>query len=146
MLNSIPEKLLRLTMEKFLPILAFFLFLAAFLVVVSLILSFITRYAWSAPFLVCDPYPATGQQPAEFVVTISGLTAPVITPAVETPQGKNAAAGFRPTRSVRLTTDHSEGPQRLGDVSRQQPFYLYRWASGVSYWYYLIGHRVRVPR
>lgn len=84
MLNSIPEKLLRLTMEKFLPILAFFLFLA----VVALILSFVVRYAWSAPFLVSDPYSAEGQQPAEFVVTISGLTAPVITPAVETPQGK----------------------------------------------------------
>lgn len=84
MLNNIPEKLLRLTMEKFLPILAFFLFLA----VVALILSFVVRYAWSAPFLVSDPYSAEGQQPAEFVVTISGLTAPVITPAVETPQGK----------------------------------------------------------
>ncbi len=84
MLNNIPEKLFRLTMEKFMPLLAFFLFLA----VVSLILSFVVRYAWSAPFLVSDPYSAEGQQPDEFVVTISGLPAPVITPAVETPQGK----------------------------------------------------------
>jgi len=40
MLNNIPEKLLRLTMEKFMPLLAFFLFLAA----VSLILSLVVRY------------------------------------------------------------------------------------------------------
>ena len=39
-LNNIPERLLRAMMEKFMPLLAFFLFLSA----VSLILSFVVRY------------------------------------------------------------------------------------------------------
>jgi hypothetical protein len=36
----------------------------------------------AAPFLTCDPYPSTGLQPSEFVVTVSGVTAPIVTPAV----------------------------------------------------------------
>ena len=40
MLNNIPEKLLRLTMEKLMPLLVFFLFMAA----VSLILNLVVRY------------------------------------------------------------------------------------------------------
>lgn len=39
----------------------------------------------AAPFLVCDPYPtddATKGVPTEFAVTISGIAAPIVTPAV----------------------------------------------------------------
>lgn len=42
----------------------------------------------AAPFLVCDPYPATGQQPVEFVVTVSGIANSIISPAVDAPGGK----------------------------------------------------------
>lgn len=44
--------------------------------------------AMASPFLVCDPYPSTAVQPTEFVVTISGITNPVITPAVDVTGGK----------------------------------------------------------
>lgn len=44
--------------------------------------------ALAAPFLVCDPYPATGQQPTEFVVTVSGIADPIVTPAVDVTGGK----------------------------------------------------------
>lgn len=44
--------------------------------------------ALAAPFLVCDPYPATGQQPTEFAVTISGIATPIISPAVDVAGGK----------------------------------------------------------
>ena len=38
--------------------------------------------AQAAPFLVCDPYPASSTQPTSFTVTISGVTNPIPTPAV----------------------------------------------------------------
>lgn len=47
-----------------------------------------TLDAWSAPFLVCDPYPADQAQPTEFVVIINGLPEPIITPALEVSGGK----------------------------------------------------------
>ena len=58
------------------------------LVALALALSALINSAFAAPFLVSDPYPSTEVQPTEFVVTISGVPAPVITPVVETPQGK----------------------------------------------------------
>lgn len=65
---------------------ALLLFLA--MVAVALALSALVNSAFAAPFLVCDPYPPEGQQPTEFVVTVSGLPAPIVTPAVDTPTGK----------------------------------------------------------
>lgn len=41
----------------------------------------------SAPFVVSDPYPSSGPQPTEFVITVSGQSAPVIVPATSTAQG-----------------------------------------------------------
>lgn len=32
----------------------------------------------AAPFVVSDPYPSSGPQPTEFVITVSGQSAPVI--------------------------------------------------------------------
>lgn len=45
-------------------------------------LLFLPAIALGSPFLVCDPYPSTVTQPTEFVVTISGVSAPIVTPAV----------------------------------------------------------------
>lgn len=47
--------------------------------------------AMAAPFLACDPYPtnvAAQAVPTEFIVTISGVANPIVTPAV--PAGTNA--------------------------------------------------------
>lgn len=56
------------------------------LVGVALLLS--SGVVGAAPFLVCDPYPSTAQQPTEFVVTVSGVATPVVTPAVDVTGGK----------------------------------------------------------
>ncbi len=40
----------------------------------------------AAPFLVCDPYPATDPQPSSFLVTV-GTAAPVEVPATKNPDG-----------------------------------------------------------
>lgn len=42
----------------------------------------------ASPFLISDPYPATSQQPTEFVVTISGIANPIVSPAVDVTGGK----------------------------------------------------------
>ena len=126
MLNNIPEKLLRLTMEKFLPILAFFLFLAA----VALILSFITRYAWSAPFLVCDPYPSTAVQPTEFVVTISGVPAPVVTPAVTVTGGKAMKLDLGPLNLTGTRTVTAKARNLWGMSADSSPFIFTAWPPG----------------
>ena len=36
---------------------------------------------------VSDPYPSSGPQPTEFVITASGQSAPIIVPATSTAQG-----------------------------------------------------------
>lgn len=41
----------------------------------------------AAPFVVSDPYPSSGPQPTEFVITVSGQSSPVIVPATSTAQG-----------------------------------------------------------
>lgn len=49
--------------------------------------------ATAAPFLACDPYPTNDPAravPTEFVVAISGVANPIVTPAV--PAGPNAVA------------------------------------------------------
>lgn len=40
----------------------------------------------AAPFLVCDPYPAAGPQPTEFLIAI-GTAAPITVPATKEPDG-----------------------------------------------------------
>ena len=42
---------------------------------------------YAAPFVVSDPYPTSGPQPTEFVISVSGQSAPVIVPATSTAQG-----------------------------------------------------------
>ncbi len=42
---------------------------------------------YASPFLVSDPYPASGPQPTEFVISVSGTQTPVVVPATATPQG-----------------------------------------------------------
>ncbi len=42
--------------------------------------------ALAAPFLTCDPYPATGPQPTEFVITV-GTAAPITVAATKEADG-----------------------------------------------------------
>lgn len=42
---------------------------------------------YAAPFVVSDPYPSSGPQPTEFVISVSGTQTPVVIPATATPQG-----------------------------------------------------------
>ena len=42
---------------------------------------------YAAPFVVSDPYPSSGQQPTEFVITVSGSATPAVIPATTTAQG-----------------------------------------------------------
>ena len=42
---------------------------------------------YAAPFVVSDPYPTSGPQPTEFVISVSGTQTPVVIPATTTPQG-----------------------------------------------------------
>ena len=42
---------------------------------------------YAAPFVVSDPYPSSGPQPTEFVISVSGTQTPVVVPATATPQG-----------------------------------------------------------
>lgn len=70
----------------------------------------------AAPFVISDPYPANGPQPTEFVITVSGQSAPVIVPATATAQGtilsRDVAgiAGWKRSRRKRAT--HGESPPR----------------------------------
>jgi len=42
--------------------------------------------ATAAPFLLCDPYPSSGPQPVEFLVTV-GTAPPVVVPATRQTDG-----------------------------------------------------------
>jgi len=56
-----------------------------------MVFSMLASPTMASPFLVADPYPTNvaGQAiPTEFVVTLSGIANPVVTPAV--PAGANA--------------------------------------------------------
>lgn len=57
--------------------------------IISALLFLASPTVLAGPFLVCDPYPLTAeQQPTEFVVTISGIANPIVTPFEVTPTGR----------------------------------------------------------
>lgn len=114
MLNKAAQMLL----EKLLPAIGFFFVLIGLVVLFAMMV----RYAWAAPFLVCDPYPATGQQPTEFVVTISGLPAPIITPAVETPKGKAMKLDLGPLNLSGSRTMTARARNLWGESEDSLPF------------------------
>lgn len=68
----------------------------------------------ASPFLICDPYPSTGQQPTDFSVTISGITNPVISPSVDVTGGKSLKLDLGPlnltgTRTVTVVARNQWG-------------------------------------
>lgn len=76
----------------------------------------------AAPFLVCDPYPATGQQPTEFVVTISGVANPVVSPAVEVTGGKALRLDLGPLNLSGAKTITAKARNAWGESADSAPF------------------------
>jgi uncharacterized RDD family membrane protein YckC len=75
----------------------------------------------AAPFLTCDPYPPTGAQPTEFVVTISGVAQPVITPAVAVTGGKAMMLDLGPLNLNGERTFTARARNAYGQSAESQP-------------------------
>lgn len=77
----------------------------------------------ASPFLVCDPYPATGQQPTEFVVTITGVTNPITSPAVDVTGGKALHLDLGPLNlSAGSHTATAKARNQWGESASSAPF------------------------
>jgi hypothetical protein len=76
----------------------------------------------AAPFLVCDPYPATVTQPTEFVVTVSGITAPIVTPAVDVTGGKAMRLDLGPLNLSGAKTVTAKARNAWGESAASSPF------------------------
>ena len=79
--------------------------------------------ALAAPFLTCDPYANTAPQPTEFVVNISGITAPIVTPAVDVTGGKAMKLDLGPLNLVgaKTVTAKARNPA-YGESANSAPF------------------------
>lgn len=78
--------------------------------------------ALGSPFLICDPYPATGTPPTEFVVTISGVSAPVVTPAVAVTGGVAMRLDLGPLNLSGSKTLTAKARNSWGESSASAPF------------------------
>lgn len=85
-------------------------------------LTALTPTAIAAPFLVCDPYPLTAVQPTEFVVTISGVTAPIITPAIDVAGGKAMKLDLGPLNLTGTRTVTAKAQNLWGESANSAPF------------------------
>ena len=79
--------------------------------------------AFASPFLTCDPYPNTGPQPTEFVVNISGIVVPIVTPAVDVTGGKGMKLDLGPLNLVgaKTVTAKARNPA-YGESALSAPF------------------------
>lgn len=78
--------------------------------------------ASAAPFLICDPYPSTAVQPTEFVVTISGLASPIVTPAVDVTGGKAMRLDLGPLNLSGAKTATAKARNAWGESAASSPF------------------------
>jgi len=78
--------------------------------------------ALGSPFLVCDPYPSTVTQPTEFVVTISGVTAPIVTPAVAVTGGVAMRLDLGPMNLSGNKTLTAKARNAWGESAASTPF------------------------
>lgn len=85
-------------------------------------LLFLPAIALSSPFLICDPYPATGTPPTEFVVTISGVSAPVVTPAVAVTGGVAMRLDLGPLNLSGSKTLTAKARNAWGESVSSAPF------------------------
>lgn len=78
--------------------------------------------AAAAPFLTCDPYPSTGQQPTEFVVTVSGIATPIVSPAVDVTGGKALRLDLGPLNLSGSKTVTAKARNAWGESAASAPF------------------------
>jgi hypothetical protein len=78
--------------------------------------------AAAAPFLTCDPYPPTGAQPTEFVVTITGVAQPIVTPAVVVTGGKTMRLDLGPLNLTGERTFTVRARNAYGQSAESEPF------------------------
>lgn len=100
------------------------LFIAG-LAALALALSALINSAFAAPFLICDPYPASAPAsavPTEFVVTISGVTAPITTPAVDVTGGKAMKLDLGPLSLSGTRTITAKAKNVWGESAASAPF------------------------
>lgn len=90
--------------------------------VVLCALSMLSLDVMAAPYLTCDPYPATGQQPTEFVVTISGIANPIVTPAVDVTGGKAMRLDLGPLNLTGAKTATAKARNQWGESAASSPF------------------------
>ncbi len=76
----------------------------------------------AAPFLMCDPYPTTGAYPTEFVVTISGIANPIVTPAVDVTGGKAMRLDLGPLGLSGAKTVTAKARNPWGESAASAPF------------------------
>lgn len=85
----------------------------------------------ASPFLVCDPYPATGQQPTEFVVTISGVANPVTSPAIDVTGGKALRLDLGPLNLSGAHTVTAKARNQWGESASSPNFTFTAGVPGV---------------
>lgn len=86
-----------------------------------LLLAMLPFAANAAPFLVCDPYPSTAVQPTEFVVTISGVANPIVTPAVDVTGGKAMRLDLGPLNLTGSKTVTAKARNAWGESANSSP-------------------------
>lgn len=95
---------------------------------------FLPSVVSAAPFLTCDPYPTnvTGQAiPTEFVVTISGITNPIVTPAVDVTGGKGMRLDLGPLNLSGTKTVTAKARNAWGESAASAPFVFTAGVPGV---------------
>lgn len=78
--------------------------------------------AQADPWLVCAPYPATAVQPTEFVVTISGIPAPILSPAVAVTGGVALKLDLGPLNLSGTKTFTAKARNAWGESVASLPF------------------------
>jgi len=88
----------------------------------------------AAPFLTCEPY-ATNQPasaiPTEFSVTISGIAAPIVSPAVDVAGGKALRLDLGPLNLSGARTVTAKARNVWGESAASAPFTFTALVPGV---------------
>jgi hypothetical protein len=80
---------------------------------------------------MCDPYPSNGQQPTEFVVTVSGIATPIVSPAVDVTGGKAMRLDLGPLNLSGSKTVTAKARNAWGESAASGPFTFTAGVPGV---------------
>ena len=84
--------------------------------------------AISSPWLLCDQYPTSTPaqaMPTEFIVTISGIDAPITSPAVDVPGGKALKLDLGPLNLTGSRTITAKAKNTWGESAASSPFVFF---------------------